>query len=85
MGLPIPRFGSLLDKTHSVGHPVYKKGVSRIMKMNDRSLSRTALCFRAAEELGLLDKVLTYGWPGLTAEENGRVGAAVRRYLKEKE
>ena len=30
--------------------------------------------YEVAEELGLLDKVLEYGWKSLTSKETGRIG-----------
>lgn len=36
------------------------------------------------EKLGLLDKVKSSGWGGLTAAESGRVGALMNRLLKER-
>ena len=35
--------------------------------------------YEAAEELGLIDRLLEVGWGGLTAEETGRIGARVAR------
>ena len=36
--------------------------------------SEEKLKYEIAEELGLLDKVLTDGWRGLSAKETGRIG-----------
>jgi small acid-soluble spore protein F (minor alpha/beta-type SASP) len=33
--------------------------------------------YEIAEELGLMDKVMKYGWGGLTAQETGRIGGLV--------
>ena len=33
--------------------------------------------YEVAEELGLLDKVLEYGWKSLTSKETGRIGGLV--------
>lgn len=30
--------------------------------------------YRAAEEAGLMDRILDVGWAGLTAKESGRIG-----------
>ena len=35
--------------------------------------------YRVAEQLGLIPRLQESGWPGLTAKESGRVGAALRR------
>ena len=34
--------------------------------------------YQVAEELGLLDKVLSRGWAALTASESGKIGGIVR-------
>lgn len=38
------------------------------------------LKYRAAEELGLTDKLLAVGWGGLSAGETGKVGSLVRQW-----
>ena len=35
--------------------------------------------YEVAEELGLLDKVLEYGWKSLTSKETGRIGGLVTK------
>lgn len=40
------------------------------------------LKYRAAQELGLMDKLLRVGWAGLSAQETGRVGGLVKRMKK---
>ena len=37
----------------------------------------------AAEELGLLDRLLEVGWGGLTAGETGRIGGMIARRKRE--
>ena len=39
--------------------------------------------FEIAEELGLLDKVLTEGWKSLTSKETGRIGGLVTKKRRE--
>ncbi len=41
--------------------------------------------YEAAERLGLTSRLLENGWPGLTAKESGRIGAAVRRPPQKRE
>lgn len=41
------------------------------------------LKFEIAEELGLFDKVLMYGWKSLTAKESGRIGGIMTRRKRE--
>ena len=36
-----------------------------------------------AEELGLLDKVLSQGWKSLTSKETGRIGGLVTKKRKQ--
>lgn len=36
------------------------------------------LKYEIAEELGLLDRILSNGWESLTASESGRIGGLVR-------
>ena len=40
------------------------------------------LKYRAAQELGLMDKLLRVGWAGLSAKETGRVGGMVKQMKK---
>ena len=37
------------------------------------------LKYEVAEEIGLLDKVMTEGWKSLTSKETGRIGGLVTR------
>ena len=37
------------------------------------------LKYEVARELGLMDKLLDVGWPGLTAGETGRIGSIMAR------
>ena len=37
------------------------------------------LKYEIAEELGLLDKVMEYGWKSLTSKETGRIGGLVTK------
>lgn len=43
--------------------------------------------YEIAEELGLLDRVLTDGWKSLSAKETGRIGGIInkRRHSKKSE
>ena len=42
------------------------------------------LKYEIAEEMGLLDRVLTDGWRSLSAKETGRIGGLMTRRRKEK-
>ncbi|MFL0194575.1 small, acid-soluble spore protein, alpha/beta type [Clostridium sp. WILCCON 0269] len=44
---------------------------------------REKLKYEIAEELGLKDKIDSYGWSGLTAEETGRIGGIMTKRKKE--
>lgn len=44
------------------------------------------LKYEIAEELGLMDKVMTNGWKSLTAKESGRIGGLItKKRRQEKE
>ena len=42
------------------------------------------LKYEVAEELGLLDRVLSEGWKSLTSKETGRIGGMVTKKKREK-
>ncbi|AGY75579.1 MULTISPECIES: alpha/beta-type small acid-soluble spore protein [Clostridium] len=44
---------------------------------------REKLKYEIAEELGLKDKVNSFGWSSLTAEETGRIGGMMTKRKKE--
>ena len=41
--------------------------------------------YEVAEELGLLDRVLSEGWKSLTSKETGRIGGMVTKTKREKQ
>lgn len=41
------------------------------------------LKYKAAEQLGLTDRLMQVGWAGLTAGETGKIGGIVSRWLRE--
>ena len=41
--------------------------------------------YEVAEELGLLDRVLSQGWKSLTSKETGRIGGLVKKKKKQKQ
>lgn len=41
------------------------------------------LKYEIAEELGLLDKVMTQGWRSLSSKETGRIGGLVTKKRRE--
>lgn len=43
------------------------------------------LKYEIAEELGLLDKVVSNGWKSLSAKESGRIGGLITKKKKELE
>lgn len=45
---------------------------------------REQMKYEIAQELGLTEKVETYGWGGLTAEETGRIGGVMTKRKKER-
>ena len=40
--------------------------------------------YEVAEELGLLDKVLSEGWRSLTSKETGRIGGIITKKKRQK-
>lgn len=40
--------------------------------------------YEIAQELGMLDRVKSVGWAGLTAKETGRIGGLLSQRLKKK-
>lgn len=41
--------------------------------------------YEIAEELGLLDRVMTEGWKSLSAKETGRIGGIMTRRMRKSE
>ena len=41
--------------------------------------------YEVAEELGLLDRVLSQGWKSLTSKETGRIGGLVTKKKKQEQ
>ena len=41
--------------------------------------------YEVAEELGLLDRVMTEGWKSLTSKETGRIGGMVTKSKREQQ
>lgn len=56
---------------------------SRKSKMKKTPDDVEALKMEIAEELGLLDKVRTVGWAGLSAKETGRMGGLLTKKKKD--
>ncbi|MCH3962810.1 MAG: alpha/beta-type small acid-soluble spore protein [Clostridium sp.] len=52
-------------------------------ELTDAEKLREKLKYEIAEELGLGEKVSSYGWSGLTAEETGRIGGIMAKRKKE--
>ncbi|MGI6226233.1 MAG: small, acid-soluble spore protein, alpha/beta type [Peptococcales bacterium] len=44
--------------------------------------ARDVLKLEIAEELGLMPKIKSGGWPELTAEESGRIGGVMTRKMR---
>lgn len=54
--------------------------------MKDKPLTEhEKIKYEIAEELGLMDKVNSMGWKGLTAKETGRIGGLMTKRKKEEE
>ena len=65
----------------------FKKIVKAKLKSNkeltNEEVEREKIKYEIAGELGLSDKVVKYGWSGLTAEETGRIGGIMTQKNKE--
>ena len=48
-------------------------------------LPEVRMKYEIAEEMGLLDRVLSDGWKSLSAKETGRIGGIMNRRRKQKE
>ena len=53
-------------------------------KKSPEQQANERLKFEVTEELGLLSKVESLGWKGLTARETGRIGGRMNQKKKEK-
>ena len=51
----------------------------------DEITQEEKLKYEIAEELGILDKVLSEGWRSLSAKETGRIGGLIARKKREQE
>ncbi|MBE6053030.1 MAG: alpha/beta-type small acid-soluble spore protein [Clostridium sartagoforme] len=64
---------------------IIKSKIKSNKELNEAEILREKIKYEIAEELGLKDKVDSYGWGGLTAEETGRIGGIMtkrKRMLK---
>ncbi|MGG7145133.1 small, acid-soluble spore protein, alpha/beta type [Clostridium nigeriense] len=64
---------------------IIKSKIKSNKELSDAEILREKIKYEIAEELGLRDKVDSYGWGGLTAEETGRIGGIMtkrKRILK---
>ena len=64
---------------------IIKSKIKSNKELSDAEMLREKIKYEIAEELGLKDKVDSYGWGGLTAEETGRIGGIMtkrKRMLK---
>ncbi len=64
---------------------IIKSKIKSNKELTDAEVLRERIKYEIAEELGLKDKVDSYGWGGLTAEETGRIGGIMtkrKRMLK---
>ena len=48
----------------------------------DQLSSKEKMKYEIAEELGLLDRVLTDGWKTLSAKETGRIGGIMTKRMR---
>lgn len=62
---------------------VIKAKIKGNKELTESEKVREKIKYEIADELGLRDKVDTYGWSALTAEETGRIGGIMTRRKKE--
>lgn len=62
---------------------IIKAKVKANKELTEFEKLREKLKYEIADELGLRDKVDTYGWSGLTSEETGRIGGIMTKRKKE--
>lgn len=53
-------------------------------ELTEEEKLREKMKYEIADELGLKDKVDSFGWGGLTAEETGRIGGIMTKRKKER-
>ncbi|MCF0148462.1 MAG: small, acid-soluble spore protein, alpha/beta type [Clostridium sp.] len=64
---------------------IIKSKIKSNKELSEAEILREKIKYEIADELGLKDKVDSYGWGGLTAEETGRIGGIMtkrKRMLK---
>lgn len=65
----------------------FKKVVKAKLKskkeLTEEEIEREKIKYEIAGELGLVDKVKSVGWSGLTAVETGRIGGIMTKRNKE--
>ncbi|MBU3189879.1 alpha/beta-type small acid-soluble spore protein [Clostridium bowmanii] len=57
-----------------------KLRTNKVLTKNE--MLRESLKYEIADELGLIEKIETCGWSGLTAEETGRIGGLMTKKKK---
>lgn len=55
------------------------------MKKKENLSPKEKMKYEIAEELGLLDRVMTDGWKSLSAKETGRIGGIMTRRMRKAE
>jgi hypothetical protein len=81
------RYYDFLDKNLIRKTPFKKVIKSKIQskkQLSPEEVAREKLKYEIAEELGLSEKVIKYGWSGLTSGETGRIGGIMTRRNKER-
>lgn len=58
---------------------IIKSKIKSNKELNDAEVLREKIKYEIADELGLKEKVDSYGWGGLTAEETGRIGGIMTK------
>ncbi len=62
---------------------VIKSKIKANKELTEEEILREKMKYEIASELGLKDKVDTYGWGALTSEETGRIGGIMTKRKRE--
>ncbi|MCY6960371.1 small, acid-soluble spore protein, alpha/beta type [Clostridium brassicae] len=62
---------------------VIKAKLKRDKELSELEKLREKMKYEIAKELGLSEKVDTYGWSALTSEETGRIGGVMTKRKRE--
>ena len=76
------------NKRKEIGNPLTKKGRGFFMSKKkeirlEELTEEEKIKYEIAEELGLLEKVMSEGWRSLSSKETGKIGGLVTKKRRE--